>query len=182
MVAVPLAVYSLAFLTLALYTLVDVWPVSPSQLTNSTSLTPTHWFGYTYSISDEVRILLIVVLVGAIGSFVHSLTSLASYVGNKQFVASWALWYVLRPFIGSALALVIYFAFRGGLINPGSSIKDINLFGIAAISGLAGMFSKEATDKLAEVFGTFFKSEGNKDRKDKLKSNQSGRDTNAAAG
>ena len=28
------------------------------------------------------------------------------YVGNQSFVASWTWWYLLRPFIGMALALV----------------------------------------------------------------------------
>jgi hypothetical protein len=35
--------------------------------------------------------------------------------------------------------------------------QDINPYGIAALSGLVGMFSKQATDKLGEVFATLFR-------------------------
>ena len=37
----------------------------------------------------------------------------------------------------------------------------MNPFGIAALGGLAGMFSKQATDKLNEVFSTMFKTSSN---------------------
>ena len=34
--------------------------------------------------------------------------------------------------------------------------KTINPFGIAAISGMVGMFSKQATEKLGRLFYTIF--------------------------
>ena len=35
----------------------------------------------------------------------------------------------------------------------------MNLYGLTAISGLVGMFSKQATTKLSEVFTTLFKTD-----------------------
>lgn len=72
-----------------------------------------------------------------------------------------------------ALALVFYFVIRGGFLTTSGGAKDINPYGIAALAGLVGMFSKQATDKLGEVFGTLFRSaegEGDAKRKDPLKS------------
>jgi hypothetical protein len=57
-----------------------------------------------------------------------------------------------------ALALVFYFVIRGGFLTTSSGAKDINPYGIAALAGLVGMFSKQATDKLGEVFSTLFRS------------------------
>jgi hypothetical protein len=122
----------------------------------------------------EERLILLVVVAGALGSYIHSATSYADFRGNRQFGPSWLLWYILRPFIGVSLALVVYFAIRGGLLSVvlnGGEANDatkINPFGIAAISGLTGMFSKQAADKLAEVFSTLFKSQGDNSRKDSL--------------
>jgi hypothetical protein len=85
---------------------------------------------------------------------------------------------VLRPFIGAALALLIYFVIRGGFITgtalpqeSASAASFINPFGIAALAGLAGLFAKQATDKLDEVFSTLFRpaqGQGDAKRKDKL--------------
>jgi hypothetical protein len=122
----------------------------------------------------EERLILLVIVAGALGSYIHSATSYADFRGNRQFGPSWLLWYLLRPFIGVCLALVVYFAIRGGLLSmvlSGDTSSDptkISPFGIAAIAGLTGMFSKQAADKLAEVFNTLFKSQGDASRKDSL--------------
>lgn len=57
-----------------------------------------------------------------------------------------------------SLALVFYFVIRGGFLSTTGGAQDINPYGIAALAGLVGMFSKQATDKLSEVFGTLFRS------------------------
>jgi hypothetical protein len=105
-----------------------------------------------------------------LGSCVHSAQSFVSYVGNRQIVRSWLSWYLLRPFIGLALAEVFYFVVRGGFFTGGAAgTGAINPFGLAALGGLTGMFSKEATDKLREVFKNLFRTEEASPRKDKLK-------------
>jgi len=69
---------------------------------------------------------------------------------------------VMRPLVGASLALLVYLAFRGGLLVLSTSTdalkaENINVFGVGAIGGLVGMFSKEATDKLKEVAEAIFK-------------------------
>ena len=106
---------------------------------------------------DE-RLLMLVIVAGILGAFVHGATSLADYIGNNSFSKSWTWFYLLRPAIGMSLALVFYFVIRGGFLSTTGGAQDINPYGIAALSGLVGMFSKQATDKLSEVFGTLFRS------------------------
>jgi hypothetical protein len=100
--------------------------------------------------SDEARFILLVIVAGALGSYIHSATSFANYV----MYSSWVWWYVLRTFVGLCLALIFYFVIRGGLLSAGATSEDISPFGIAAVSGMVGMFSKQATDKLSELFDT----------------------------
>jgi len=115
---------------------------------------------------------MLVIIAGILGSFVHAATSLADYIGNDNFNKSWTWFYLLRPAIGMALALVFYFVIRGGFLTTSGGAKDINPYGIAALACLVGMFSKQATDKLSEVFTTLFRAapgEGDEKRKGSLK-------------
>ena len=60
--------------------------------------------------------------------------------------------------MSGALALITYFAVRGGFFSAGTgSTTSVNDFGIAAMAGLVGMFTKQATAKLDEVFSTLFR-------------------------
>lgn len=118
---------------------------------------PIKFLGWCFRTSFDERLILLVIIAGILGSFVHGATSLADYIGNDNFNKSWTWFYLLRPAIGMALALVFYFVIRGGFLTTSGGAKDINPYGIAALSGLVGMFSKQATDKLSEVFGTLFR-------------------------
>ena len=65
----------------------------------------------TRSMPREVDLLVLVLLFGALGSFVHVAKSFASFAGNRALVASWLWWYLLQPVAGMALALLFYPAF-----------------------------------------------------------------------
>jgi hypothetical protein len=153
-------VYLILLNLLLLYVLLRLWPdhvglplkTEPQTVT----LIPHVW---VVSLWPEVQFLALVAVAGAMGSYIHLATSFADYVGNRQFVKSWMWWYVLRPFIGSALAVIVYFATRGGLVSGGAGAGDLSPYGVTALAGLAGIFSKQATDKLREVFENLFKTE-----------------------
>jgi hypothetical protein len=123
-------------------------------------------------INRELDLLWLVLLAGALGSFLHTAQSYSDYVGNRTLKSSWAWWYSFRPFIGAGLALVFYAAVRGGFmaIATGSNAKasELSPFGVISVAAMVGMFSKAATMKLGEVFDTVFKSDKAKESKDKL--------------
>ncbi|MEO1608627.1 MAG: IPT/TIG domain-containing protein [Pseudomonadota bacterium] len=124
-------------------------------------------------LSYEQRVLLIVALSGALGSIIHVATSFATFVGNKTFVDSWTWWYVLRVPIGMSLAIIVYFTIRGGgeLFPPssgGGAQGRINLSSFAALAGLTGMFSRQATDKLKELFDALLQTQENAKRRNKF--------------
>jgi hypothetical protein len=151
----------------------------PSGARSASDYPPSmHFFRYSFQPTLDVRLILLVLFAGALGSFIHSATSFVDYVGNRAFIASWVWWYLLRPFIGAALALLIYFVIRGGFVTgtllpqeSANAAAFINPYGMAALAGLAGLFAKQATDKLNEVFTTLFRSaegQGDAKRRDPL--------------
>lgn len=102
-------------------------------------------------------LLILIALAGFLGNMIHVATSLTTFVGNNKFVRSWLLWYCVRPFTGAALAIGVYFVFRGGFLNMSDDSTNINLYGIMTVSVLTGLFTDRATQKLKEVFETLFK-------------------------
>jgi len=56
--------------------------------------------------------------------------------------------------VGAALALLFYFAVRGLSVGMVSRTAELNLFGIVSLAGLAGLFSRQASQKLHEIFET----------------------------
>jgi len=59
-------------------------------------------------------------------------------VGNRRFALSLVWWYVLRLFIGVALAVVFYCAVRGGFLSTEAGSQDLNPYGVAALAALVG--------------------------------------------
>jgi IPT/TIG domain-containing protein len=130
----------------------------------------------SFKLDADVRLLVLVLLAGTLGSYVHAAQSFASYVGNARFKTTWTWWYILRMPMGAALAVFVYFGIRGGLLAAGTATgagaaNELNLYGIMSFSGLAGLFSKQAADKLAEVFDTLFATKEDRKREDKLTEN-----------
>jgi len=107
--------------------------------------------GWQFGLEDEQRLLLLVILAGALGTLVHSLRSVYWYIGQRDLVKSWMAMYFMLPFAGSALALVFYLVVRGGFFSPQSSFQQTSPFGFAAFAALIGMFSSQAVLKLKDV-------------------------------
>jgi hypothetical protein len=160
--------YYIVVALLLVYVLYRIWPFSGSDVEEQILETVSFFKGLIgISISREVRLILIVLAAGGLGSFIHGGTSFATFAGNRRLKLSWTWWYILRPFIGSVLALIFYFVIRGGLLSVSAGTEAISHFGIAAMAGIVGMFSKEAIDKLHELFVTLFRHTDQ--REDKLK-------------
>jgi len=149
---------------------VKMWPNCTQEPCSAIALTLGRVTVPLGNPTQEERLFWTAVLFGAIGSYIHVAASFADYVGNRRLMVSWIWWFVLRTPIGIALAIVFYAAIRAGFLtaNAGNGGADVNPYGIAAISAMAGMFSKQATDKLNEVFSTLFNTTGDQKRGDKL--------------
>jgi hypothetical protein len=109
------------------------------------------WFRY------PVRILIIVMIVGTLGSLMHVVRSFFWYVGNRELKNSWLMMYLLMPFNGAGLAALFYLIIRGG-ISPQAPTSPSSLDGYAAIAALVGLFSQQAMEKLKQIADAFFSS------------------------
>ncbi|HWB63668.1 MAG TPA: hypothetical protein VG603_09180 [Chitinophagales bacterium] len=67
--------------------------------------------------NEEQRYFMLVALGGALGALVHVATSFVSFLGNQKLYIQWLPWYFMRPFIGSAIAIILYTAIRGGIVT-----------------------------------------------------------------
>jgi len=121
-------------------------------------IVPLNVFGWRPWITRDVQLLLLAIFAGALGSIFHALKSLGDFIGNRTVIASWYWWYIMRPFLGVALALIFYAVLRGGfVVGSPADAKVVNPFGVLAIGALVGMFADKAAQKLAEVFDVVFR-------------------------
>jgi len=111
-------------------------------------------FAWACSLSTNVRLLLIVVVVGALGSLIHVIRSFYWYVGNRNLKTSWLLMYFLLPFSGAGLALLFFLIARGISSQPAAIQSSVD--GYAALAALVGMFSQQALVKLKKIAEGFF--------------------------
>lgn len=132
------------------------WPANTPAACPPGDTSRVVFLGRYLTVSNEQRLLLIVMMAGALGGLLHSIRSLAWYIGNRKLKWSWAPRYVLLPFSGAVLSLVFYFVLRAGLLSSSAAITDTNPFGIAALGSLVGLFSEAAVLKLKTVAETVF--------------------------
>lgn len=157
---VTLIVFFLVSLVVEAHLVLRVWPTSGETFPRSIAL---FWGSVDWSLpSKEGQFLTLVAAVGALGGSVHGLGSLAFWSAHwspgREELSRWGVWYLLRPPIGLALAVVVYLLIRAGLFSPTTAnAEDVNVFGVTAIAGVVGLFSERAMEKLKEIAATIFR-------------------------
>jgi hypothetical protein len=153
-----LGIYFVLWSIMLAYLVYSVWPIfePPDIATGTIPPSMVNFFGYHFMVEADIRLILLVMVTGALGGHVHAAISFANYVGDRRLYTSWVGWYLLRAFVGFSLALVFYFVIRGGFLSTGASAGDISPYGIAALSALVGMYSEQAAKKLKDIFEQLF--------------------------
>ena len=149
-----LAVGLIVIEILVLYVGSALWPLEMSD----ESLVPrdgARLFGVSFTLSADARLMLLVMLAGALGSALSATHSFVTFVGNRLMRASWFWWYATQPFNGAVLSLIFYLVLRGG----GLSIEPAGprLFAVVTMAALVGLFSSQALTKMSEIFSVLFK-------------------------
>ncbi|MGC9946963.1 MAG: hypothetical protein ABSF64_11405 [Bryobacteraceae bacterium] len=98
----------------------------------------------------------LIAMAGALGGLVHGASSFAIFAGTRQFKSSWTWWYVLRPVLGAAVALIVYLVVHSGLGTGAPALSGADCLKTAGFAGLIGLFAEPATRKLKDVFDTVF--------------------------
>ncbi|MFN0104523.1 MAG: IPT/TIG domain-containing protein [Bryobacteraceae bacterium] len=108
-------------------------------------------------------LMVFVIMCGALGSMVYYVSSFVGYVGNRTFRSSWFWFYISRPFVGGALAIIFFFIVGSGMIN-GATVTELMKVGM--VSALVGLFSDKAVKKLSDIVDVLLTTKD--DRKDKV--------------
>lgn len=104
--------------------------------------------------NPEIRLVIFSSFFGIIGASLHGIGSLTAWLSSRKLESGWEIWYLTRPVIGAALALITYILLRAGFVTGGpTAISD---FGVAGLSALVGLMTDEMTIKLRDVFDTLF--------------------------
>jgi hypothetical protein len=160
----PLGLFLLALGCVLLYSLTAFWPAAQAAVSEgmppSGAARRVHWFGGAYTPSSETAMLLLVILTGALGSYLHAIVSFADHAGNRTLREHWVWWYVARVLVGASLAVLVYFVVRGLLFESDELSGAGNAAGIGAMSGLAGLSARQATDWLAALADVAFRGAG----------------------
>ena len=149
-----------------IYILIKIWPKVPHGTGNAgptasgqpqkAAPIDLFWGLFKFNLLTETALIVLTAVMGGIGATVFIAVSFSDYVGNRRFERTWLWFYLVRFFVGPALAVIFYFTLRGGFLATSSSGSDINPYGVAAMAGLVGLFSKQAGDKLHQVFDALF--------------------------
>ncbi|HLG41682.1 MAG TPA: hypothetical protein VI461_18525 [Chitinophagaceae bacterium] len=115
-------------------------------------------------VSENMRLFIIVVCSGYLGSSVHSVTSFVNFIGSQRFEKSWTFWYLVRGFIGAILALLCFLCIRGFVVTNDIPARYLNTYGLCSISILIGLFSDTIVFKLKEVFTIVLNRKSNVER------------------
>jgi hypothetical protein len=118
--------------------------------------------------SPELRLILLVVVAGALGTLVHAGRSYVYFRGNRALAKSWLWWYFVMPLIGASLALIFFLLLSGGLLTGSARIGEINPYGVVGLAALVGMFAKKATGKLCELFDVLFGDAGDQKSRNRI--------------
>ena len=137
--------------------LLAIWPAVFAATSGDPAPRTTVLFGVKHVVfHPEVALLLMVAITGSLGSLVEVIRGFTKHAGRDDLSRRWEWWYGLRPVQGATLALIVYFALRGGLLGADSTTSALSPYGLAAFAGLTGLFTRHAVSKLSAVFDTLF--------------------------
>jgi hypothetical protein len=140
--------------------LIGVWPVvnvaTADRASQKATAIPLVFGLWRPKVSGDTALFVLVIVASLLGSLVHVASSFAAHSAQRNLTVSYLWWYPMRFVVGTGLGLLLYVALRGGLFSGDFTSKEVNPYGIAAVAGLTGMFSKQATAKLAQLFDVAF--------------------------
>jgi hypothetical protein len=157
--ALFITIYTLVVFTVAMASMLSIWPRTTSELANDTMPRSITFLGLGRPVilGPEILLASAMILAGIVGACVYSLYVISLHLGPyKDFDREWTAWYVLRPPIGAGMAFIVYVLVRGGILTVGADLENLNLLGLAGISFLVGLFSEHAMTKLLDLADTTF--------------------------
>jgi hypothetical protein len=157
---IMLGFFLLIIPVILVFFIIDFWPVkdAANAWSNSTMVLGLY-------LSFHLRMLVLVLLAGGLGSYIHVATSFSYHIAKGDFEPHWYWWYWMRIPIGATLALVTIMIIEGGLFVAPAGINDATPITTIGIAALIGLFSRHALEKLRDIFDVIFNPREKKDEK-----------------
>ncbi len=133
--------------------IIDFWPVPVKDTANAWSDTSMI---LGLNLSFHLRMLMLVLLAGGLGSYIHVATSFSYHIAKRDFEPHWYWWYWMRIPIGAILALITIMITDGGLFVAPAANNDATPITTIGIAALIGLFSRQAVEKLRDIFDVVF--------------------------
>jgi hypothetical protein len=133
------------------YILIAIWPTNGE----SGPISKNVIFGWTWTLDGDQRLVVLVVLSGALGGLVKSLVELGHNIGKRQLKWSYMMSYCSFPIIGATLGVVLYLVIRAGFVGFDKTAA-LNAYGYLALAVLGGLFAHLFLGKLRKVAEAFF--------------------------
>ncbi len=127
--------------------IVVFWPIKPAAgEAAQTSLVFA-------SLDNEIRLIILAAIAGALGGTIHSIRSFYWYAGKRILLLCWMPMFVTLPVVGMLMGTLFYLLLRGGLYTSQSG-ESTDPFLVTSLSGLVGMFSILGAEKLKQIAET----------------------------
>ena len=76
--------------------------------------------------ATEIDVLIMVMLMGTLGGLLRLISSFAKYVGNRQLLQSWMIYYILMPLESAALTPLVLLASAGRSIGTSTNERQLS--------------------------------------------------------
>ena len=155
-IKLAIVVYALAYITMAMYLLVDCWVGDKIHLKHLLDIPSSH----------ELPVLFVSAVYAAIGSILGAgtldIVSFHKYVAVKQDFQKSHVWgYFVGPWLAVVLGVMVFALLQTGLLvfagtRTADSPSDVANLGYLAIGFLSGFGWLEATERVREIVSRFF--------------------------
>jgi len=144
----------LAYGAVSTVSLINDWPTKPPGEGKAYTFAYVMWWPHT--LTADQGLVLIAFLAGVMGSVLHCLGALYWHCGKSDFKRYWVFFYIYCPPTAGLLAMGLFWLLSAGLFPGGTAAGSTSVYGIAATGFMAGLFSRDAINKLASIAANIF--------------------------
>lgn len=139
-----LGLYLILLSVTLILALVHCWPVDADEDEGVLFL-------WAFSLPAEMRLMMVVVIAGAMGGQVRILRAFAEQAAPERMERGVVAEYLTAPVVAASLALICYVAIRAVFFASFSGVEQANPYGFTAVAALVGLFSGAVIAKLKRV-------------------------------
>lgn len=146
--ALPLLAALLAYL------LASLWPVdlAPHIVGHEPQTVRLQWSELAFEIAADLQLLLLAGVAGGLGSMTQVAIQLLPLLRHPAALTRSLLhWQLLSPLFGMVVAVLFHLVMRGGVMSEEIGAGQLSASGLVVHGLLAGLLSKPAIDRLAEM-------------------------------